>query len=278
MNRVCIISAVGVVLSCTCGCTAVRPQSPARFTSGFAVTPDLPQNDYEHGIIPHQGRYHCGPTAVANALIWLDATRFPELVDFDTSSREGQCRLIALMGSPQYCNTREKKGTGPVGLMSGIEKYIRSRGYDAKVAWRGWRNGGKYAAGDLTDARFLRNALAENNILLLNVGWYRRDGARTVKRFAGHYVTAVGYDFSDEREPFVYIHDPSGRSGKETRHEKCLLVKKKISNTSNPGDGRVTDTGGYLELAGIVLKKGADCALVDGAVVITVGKKQQGGA
>jgi len=241
-------------------------------TEKLDLMPDLCQTDAAFRSLPHQGKYSCGPTAVANVLLALDRRGLEDLVPGDALSQETQRRLLEQLSAKPYLHTT-RRGIGPIGIMTGLERFVEARGYHARLEWQGWRRGGDFATGRLVDLDWLREGVAGESNVVLNLGWYRRDEEKDLyRRIGGHYMTLVGY--RRDGDGFAYlIHDPASRSGPgKVTHEARLVAI--------PG-GRLApwksygprDAEGHFLVEGIVIKSTADAAILDGAIRVTIARQ-----
>ena len=73
-----------------------------KFASKVPLMPDLCQTDAAFASLPNGGKYWCGPTAVANALIAMDRCCYDNLVPGDVNSKRVQLDLLATLGQPNY--------------------------------------------------------------------------------------------------------------------------------------------------------------------------------
>jgi hypothetical protein len=163
-------------------------------TSKLPLMPDLCQTDAAFASLPNGGKYWCGPTAVANALIAMDRCRYDNLVAGDVTSKRVQLDLLTTLGQTRYLRMR-KYGIGPIAAMVGIENFVRDRGYDVTVAWQGWRHGDEFTVAHSVHPRWLREGVLGDSNVVLNVGWYKHDPAGALySRIGGHYMTLAGYE------------------------------------------------------------------------------------
>jgi len=241
--------------------------------------PDFFQADKAYGRLPRGGSAYCGPTAAANALIWLDTNGFGDIHPAAAPDARDQFELIRALGSAQFMKTDPVKGTGPVGVMKGIERYCRERGYRAVAEYAGWRTRmNRVADGPAID--WMRRGVAGKANLLLNIGWYAAEKEGAVRtRIGGHWITAVACE-TQGGETWLIIHDPAKRTQTPRRDSlkrcpvKCLLKPLAAGTTlRKKKDGDTFAGDGLFVLDGIRLKKGADLAILDGAVAFTLTPK-----
>jgi hypothetical protein len=224
------------------------------------ATPDLPQSQKE---LPRRGSKHCGPVSASNALAWLAAEGYPKLMPSD------QLALAKELGSTDYMNTGD--GTSAAGVMSGLRKYVKARGYAIqRLEFQGWRLIPRRFArvAGQADAARLAGELQTKSIVLINVGWYKKNGD-DFERISGHWVTLVGAEPGETLR--LVIHDPSSRSpqGDAERVAATRLESGKLTGGQN--NGLPVDAAGAWELGGelkIKTSAGANAAVLDGAVVL----------
>ena len=121
--------------------------------------PDFCQCDKRYGSLPKEGKPYCGPTALSNVLVYLDRQGFLNLLLQEDPTAQNQFNLIKLLGSKKYLNTSPKAGTEPIDLMRVLEKYVKEKGYETSIKWKGWTKGGSYTTGAIPDSIWLRDEL-----------------------------------------------------------------------------------------------------------------------
>ena len=106
--------------------------------------PNFSPNNFRSKILPEIQSSSCAPVSTANIIAYL-------------SSKNGLSRLMPPLGQYEeeygylklieeltlYMDT-SKTGTCALGLIHGIEKYIRDRGYIPSIEWAGEYYTGKY--------------------------------------------------------------------------------------------------------------------------------------
>lgn len=236
------------------------------FFKNSAKIPDFCQGDKRYGILPEQGKPYCGPTAVSNLLIYLDKNGFVKILETDRPDNQDQFKLIQLLGSAKYMNTKINSGTEPLDLMKGLEKYIREKEYDISIKWKGWTNGSRYFIGKIPDKDWIINETVQRSNLVLHLGWYKFDPDKNFyKRIGGHFVTVAGIKGTDGWQKLI-IHDPAIRSGIKPKNEFCDLVPLDSGTLSEWDKYSPRSAKGYLKLEGIKIKEDADLAIIDGAL------------
>jgi hypothetical protein len=234
--------------------------------------PDLCQTDEAFRTTPYGGRSSCGPTSFANVLIAMDRRGFDDLVDGDVHCKATQRTLLDQLLAKGYLAIN-KSGLGPTTAMRGIERFVRQRGYRARLQWQGWRRGGPYATAGAVDADWLRRGVIGPSNVVINVGWYRYDEDDDLyTRIGGHYMTLVSY--RQDGEGFTYlIHDPAPRSGRgKVTHEARLvpIPGGRLASWKQYGERPAT---GHFRIEGVVIKRTADVALLDGAIRLTIAER-----
>jgi hypothetical protein len=244
---------------------------PAACTEKVALTPDLCQTDEAFRATPYGGMSSCGPTSFANVLIAMDRHGFGNLVAGDVCSRRSQRALIEQLLARGYLHVN-KSGIGPYAAMKGIERFVRERGYDARLEWQGWRHGGPYATRGTVDTDWLRKGVIGTSNVVINLGWYCYDRDEDLyTRIGGHYMTLVGY--RQKGNGFVYlIHDPAPRSGpgKVTHEARLVPIRSgRMAPWKQYGERAAT---GHCRIEGILVQRTADLALLDGAIRLAIAK------
>jgi hypothetical protein len=244
---------------------------PDECTQKLEYMPDLCQTDKAFGSLPYGGRSFCAPTALANALIAMDQQGYDNLVAGDPRSKEGQRALLEQLGTRPYLETNQR-GIGPISAMKGIQRFVRDRGYQATIEWRGWRRAGEFVTGKLIDADWLREGVVGPSNVLLNVGWYRYDKDKDLySRIGGHYMTLAGYRQDGDRLLYL-IQDPASRSGPGKITHVARLVRIQTGHLAPwQSYGQQTAVGHFL-VEGVVVKSTADVAILDGAIRLVISK------
>lgn len=151
-------------------------------------SPDFFQTDPDYGGFEGGGGTYCGPVAASNALMWLDAHGFGNIVDDTTDRKKDQHDLIDILGSENYMDSID--GTGAFGLTRGLNRYLNERGYNVTFRSEGWRNVPDYVNVLATKPQvpWIKEAVTgANSGCLLNVGWYEYyNNNNTYVRKGGH--------------------------------------------------------------------------------------------
>ncbi len=247
-------------------------EKPLSFLPEEGTVPDLCQTDPK-GQFAGGGKNFCGPVAVSNSLMSM----FGRDLDWEGTS---QYDLVNLLASPRFMNTHQARGTGANALMQGVKTFLDRRDVkDFSIRFQGWRpHWNEFRTGhDRPNLDWIRATLASGGAVWLNVGWYRTgEDEGEYRRLSGHWVTVVGYgqDAGGKHDPdILVIHDPAPRSGLETvRHHLVLeqLQSGKLTGVARNLPRRAR--GLYLIRDGLHLKRGADHAIIDGAVALLLGR------
>lgn len=236
---------------------------PARYVEKIETMPDFCQGDERYGAMPQHGVELCGPTALSNAVVWLSQHGFPKLLPHHKGLPADQSELIRRLSKGDFLSTDEKTGTSPKHIVTGIENFLKANGYDCHIEQMGWRSS-VHRLGVVPDEHWmLRSCMGSSNVLV-NVGWYKRHETKYV-RDDGHWVTLVGFSEKEGRR-VLYIHDPAIGAGIQKHTDECHLIPLPKHHTLGLPNGEPVNSDGFFELRGIHLKKGADLAIIDGAV------------
>jgi len=271
---------------CTCFVLFVLTINPdggatPSFVDRSQCIPDFCQTNPE-GRFPEQGAYFCGPVAVSNSLVALARNGFPKLRPNASGDHEAQIKLIHQLASSGYINTVGKHGTNPPRLMLGVKRFIEECGYQIeRLEQQGWMASTSEfpALRKAPSLEWIRQTFqSERSAVWLNVGWYTVDRETgTYRRFAGHWVTLVGYgkdQNGQEDSATIMIHDPSPRTGTTpvTQHIKLVPLKTGILERNLSPTHQVRQKAeGFFEMKGEMrLKTGADAAILDAAVVLVI--------
>jgi len=251
-----------------------------RYVAKLATMPDFYQADRAYGSLPRNGGAYCGPTAAANAIVWLDTHGFPNLLSAATPGPTEQFELIRTLGAQEYMRTNSTKGTGPTGIMQGIRRYCAEKGYVAATEYAGWRTRNCRVAERPTIPWMLR-AVRGTSSLIVNVGWYAAEDGEgaAYTRTGGHYLTVVGYE-RRRGATWLILHDPAKRTQKGNRNStercplRCLLKPLPpgtVLRRKKDGDTFVGD--GLFILDGLRLRRGIALGILDGAIAFSLTPK-----
>ncbi|MHC4743082.1 MAG: hypothetical protein ACYS8Z_14290 [Planctomycetota bacterium] len=243
-------------------------------------TGDLTQTARDAGL-PNSGRTYCGPVAVSNSLIWLADHGFEKLAPALHDRRKAHIEVARSLGSDKYMNTSLKTGTGAGGILLGLARYIEDKGYEYRyLKFQGWRtHPERFSAGEgVPQLDWLKKGLKGDSAVLLNAGWYKFDPRKDeYTRIGGHWVTLVGYgvDEKGHEDPNILIvHDPSPRCGKSP-HEYVRMELITAGRLTGNRAGLPRSAKGYYKMTGgMHVKSTADCAILDGAVVMKMKKSK----
>lgn len=214
--------------------------------------PDFCQVDERFGKLPGQGKYHCAPTSVANHLYEL-RKEFPNLISSKDPTLKDLIEIITILSSSDYMNTIDGEGTYTSGLIKGLEKYVKEKGYDISIKYKGSDKDELYFAGSQITTNWIKEELKNGSNLVLSVDFYNKDEDGNCESIGAHSVTVVG--FNDDSGFKLYIHDPAKRSGIEPTTEVCDLV---------------TCPNGALEIQGLKPKNGSNIAFIGSVIAFKI--------
>ena len=234
--------------------------------------PDLTQTDPK-GQFARGGKSYCAPVAISNSLMWLYRR---ELNRAGTS----QYDLVNLLASKPYMNTDPVTGTGPNGVMRGVQKFMKDCGAGEdqyKIKFQGWRSHRPEFATGVREPRlaWIRETLDSGGAVWLNLGWYRIDQeSKTYQRIGGHWVTAVAAGQNRKGQPdsrIIAIHDPAPRAGREAKRQFVAMLPLKSGELIGKTRNLPRPAAGLFQMTGeMVIKASADCAVLDGAVALRI--------
>jgi hypothetical protein len=250
---------------------------PLFYTEKINSIPDLTQTNPDANF-PEGGKAFCAPSAISNALMWLDSNGFPNLVDNTGHPISDQANLAKLLASKTYMDTDPEKGTGTSRIIKGLKKYVADRGYEIEsLQYQGWRPLNKdiadVPAGLFPNLDWMKRGIIGSGCVWLNVGWYKYDASSNkYERLDGHWVTLVGYgkDPNDNLDPNILIfHDPSRRAGKIFANEHARATQITAGTLTGKFKGLPRNAAGLYKLTyRMHIKPSADCAIIDGAVAL----------
>lgn len=249
----------------------------------YVGMPDLKQQGFGFAL-PKQGYAYCGPTAVANVLLWMDDHRMRERYRSHASplrvaNRErtfevdAAGRLIRRLG--EYMNTDVDNGTPPAQLLSGLNRYLQENGHrDCAVSYHGIRpvkRGDKRVKGP-PSLRELYRTVKQGSFAVLNLGWYKEINGRLV-RIGGHWVTFKGWKHENGKRLLV-VHDPANRPYWKPAAIALRLQRIKAGEIMDRVDNWTYNAKGFHVLHGPIARaKGSDYALLEGIVFIEPHRK-----
>ncbi len=193
-----------------------------------STMPNLCQVDKRSDFLSKSPNPYCGPVAISNALIYLARNGFPMIISpmGKLSTLQAQFKLIELLA--KYMNTTKPRGTDPLDLISGLEKYIRERGYRTSISSRGFLEDVKgdrdkyYDSSNIPTPRWIMKGAIEDSNVVLNIGYYKRKGkGNDYKRSNGHYVTVAGFKSTKDE---LIIHDPG--PGRALANSKLVKISQ----------------------------------------------------
>ncbi|MHC4487848.1 MAG: S41 family peptidase [Planctomycetota bacterium] len=208
--------------------------------------------------------------------MWFDSNGFPNLVRNSGDLFTDQVKLAKLLASKSYMNTSLEYGTGTTKLIRGVRKYITERGYEiSRLEYQGWRKHPKETLWGSSTPKldWIKQGITGNGTVWMNVGWYKYNaGKNEYARIAGHWVTLVGYGKDEKGQlnsNILIIHDPSPRTGSEFSNEFILVSRIRSGRLTGEWVGLPRRAAGYYKFTGgMHIKRGADFAVLDGAVVL----------
>lgn len=249
---------------------------PRVFVREASRYPDLTQTDLR-ARFSLGGWFHCGPVAVSNALIWFRERGIRFGPSFPQGrGPEDQIEVARTLGRAGYMDTRFGNGGTTVhDFVTGLDRYLADYALDRfSILYMGWGAvPERFATGKRApDLEELCRAFSEGGAVFLDLGWYRQDrSGKMYRRDGGHWVTLVGYRWPEGHKlPELLIHDPAPWSGKDpATHIVHLEESERVMFGTVSGE-LVGSMEPYARIAGgLSFKRGAEIALIEGAVVLT---------
>jgi len=244
-------------------------------TAKIDQIPDLPQVNIDPSFAG-DGKNYCAPVSVSNSLIWLSQNGFPRLSPGRGSERQNQIEIIRKLASPDFMDTDEEEGTSVENVLYGVETYVTQAGYKPSLlAYQGWRpHPEEFSTGiSVPELSWIIAGIEGTNMAWLNIGFYTYDeDADEYERMSGHWVTLVGHGVDGSGKPnpnSLIIHDPSPRTDDDDCCQHLLTVRLTEGTLIGRKKGLPRSAAGFLDCSsGLAMKRGADCAIVDGVVVL----------
>jgi len=247
--------------------TEMLPRAAKPTADEFAEIPDLTQTDPELGL-RGGGNSYCGPVAVSNSLMWLGRARCPGLIPEGENPKQQQIELVHRLSSNRYMGTSWKSGTGGIGLLRGLHRYLEHHGCAyRRLRYQGWRGHPReFTTGvKVPDLDWIRAGVERGGASWINVGWYQQsDGGRAYRRNGGHWLTVVapGRDGAA-----LILHDPAPYAGTDFANE--VVRAERIDSGWLIEQKAAFPARGYHRLTGgMHVKREGELAILDGAVVL----------
>jgi hypothetical protein len=217
---------------------------------------------------PDNGRYYCGPVAMADNLVWLSNNGFPKLAQSGLTDKQKVLEVAKILGGTNYLNV-PPIGNPPHYVMSKTIEYIEDSGYEIRNSevW-GWDK-------IKTDISFtfteLSSKLKDDSIICLMLGKYGYD-SKTDEYFSKgfHYVALAGFD---EISQTLIINCPSPRSGMKSQSEICSVktLNSGIINVKIPTIHEFKKSAsGTIKLEGLKWQRESEVILLHGYINIVL--------
>lgn len=252
-------------------------------TPSWPELPDLLQTDPALGVAGG-GSSHCGPVAVSNSLVWLSQHGYPGLLPAepaaDTASAgqadlySRQLELVREISAEPYMGTSRWSGTGPVGVLRGLHRYIKRHGYRySRLQYQGWRGHQKAFSTGVRkpELPWIREVLDDAGVAFLHVGWYKPvPRSKVLQRTGGHWITVVaaGVDEQFREAPTaLVVHDPAPYAGSEPA--RAFVTTRELTEgwLLERGSRNAFSAKGYYSLeGGMHIKREGELAVLDGVV------------
>ncbi len=203
--------------------------------------------DLKQYNLPEVGEYYCGPVSVASGIVTLVKRGF-SLLD-----NPSELNLIKELGA--YFKT-DANGTTTNNMCNGLEAFIKPKGYQAIIKYQGFRpTEQKYKIAAIPDLNWIKAEMNKNNIVLLNLGVYKKsthEGKNIYTRKYGHFVLATGINHNGLNvDPnYLTIHDPYDRVKGDHFIKTNKIDKGKFVHNPNDNETSLTnDANGFLEIS-----------------------------
>ena len=249
----------------------------ARSTDSKAeLTPVFWQRDPDANF-EDEGRMHCAPTSVSDGLIYLARSKgMDDLVP--GISHDSQIELIQDLAE-KFKTDPSVGGTDPDKILTGLQEYVRSKGYTlSRLELKTWRGvcaaNKKFKIGTKPDMAWMRKgAQNKDTVVIFNVGWYyekRRQLLPGAK--GGHWVEVV--DTGDEENEFI-VHNPLLQPDRQ-RHDTSVTLTSIDDDVSVTNDTEDSDKNmkGYYKADGPGLPHGETTKpILDAVIVFSLSKE-----
>jgi hypothetical protein len=235
-----------------------------------ALTPTFWQRDPDADF-EDEGRMHCAPTSVSDGLIYLArAYGLKGLVP--GTGHQAQIKLIQELAE-EFGTDPSIGGTNPDKILTGLQSYMKSRGYGLSrlelKSWRGVSVANKgFKTGIKPDMAWMRTAVrSKDTVVIFNFGWYYESGDG-YERKGGHWVAVVGVASENE---FI-IHNPILSPEKQAGNKsvELTLLDEDFMVGKDSGEANMK---GYYEGEGPGLPHGNNVtAILDSVIVFSIRK------
>lgn len=258
----------------------------------WPVLPDLTQTDPALGVAGG-GNSHCGPVAVSNGLVWLSQHGYPDLLpqpaddprtkisarnDSPERVHERQLELVREISAAPFMGTSRWSGTGPVGVLRGLHRFVKRHGYRyARLEYQGWRGHQKAFSTGVRKPQlpWIADALRQGGVAFIHVGWYKPvPRSKVLQRTGGHWLTVIGagVDAHFRAAPnTLVLHDPAPYAGDQP--ERVFATARELTEgwLLARGSRQAFSAKGYYSLeGGMHIKNEGDLAILDGVVVMVM--------
>jgi hypothetical protein len=251
-----------------------QPSEPAASVGvpSDALPPDLSQNDPELAL-PGGGAAYCGPVSVSNWLMWLSSHGYEHLAPDAPTPKSRQIALVRTLATLKYMATSPVGGTGPVGLLRGLSRWVAHAGYRVtRLQYQGWRQHPRRFATGVAhpELGWLAEALEAKGAAWLHVGWYYRSRYQLgLRRRGGHWLTLVRVTRHGGEPPVISVRDPAPYAGEAPTLEQVTL--RELERGTLVDVPAAFPAKGYYELvSGLRLKRPDDIPIIDGAVILVL--------
>ena len=198
----------------------------------------------------------------------------PRLLPEGDDPKQRQSELVRRLSSNRYMATSPTHGTGGIGLLRGLHRYLVWNGCAYRsLAYQGWRgHPPEFTTRVKTpDLDWISEALESGGAAFINVGWYRpsRSG-RAYRRHGGHWLTVVGAGVTEDGAPdpmALVLHDPAPYAGTEYADE-YVQAEAVDAGWLVEGSAAFPARGYYRLTGGMHVKREGEVAILDGAVAL----------
>ena len=245
--------------------------TPGDTESSAEMPPDLTQTDPDLGL-PGGGASYCGPVAISNWLVHWAAHGFDRLAPPGDTLKDRQVALVHKLSSAYYMATSPFSGTGPAGVLRGLDRWVRHAGYQIdRLEYQGWRHHPRAFSTGIKQPQisWLAEAVAQGGAAWLHIGWYHHHPRYLgLRRRGGHWLTLVRIEQAGPTAE-LRVRDSAPYAGDAPTLDRAVL---RPLDDGWLFDHKTAFRGhGYYEVTGgLHLKHPDDIAVLDGAVVLVL--------
>lgn len=233
--------------------------------------PDLMQTDRQ-AAFEDGGRYYCAPVAAADYLVWLAGAGFDGLCAEKLSTREQIIETARELAGAELMHATEN-GVPAWRFVEAVGRFARSKGYDVadSLAWsfQDYHASLRLSPGDVLPH------LDKKGMVWLIVGKYHQpDSTGAMHGFAYHYISLVGYHYSEDGALQLLCVCSSPRSGKTPHVERLTITPMNAWSLHVPFMKNPVSAEGFWEItSGLAWAQPGERLVIHGYAAVRLTEK-----